>query len=267
VQYLMGRWQGDAEWFKREVGQPMSLKELLALGQKHMPAESKAVLDMVLDALRQPDPREYERRELKQRAMRDFDIGYGWDLPSGVVQADPREPDPLDAFELDGKYPTLAQAKEAVLAWCARTGPPLLTLAGASGVGKTHLAYAAASRVVGLSEPVLFRREADLLAEFQGGVRTGETEELIRAYAAVPWLVLDDFGAVATTDWSRSVEDRLVDARWQGARAGLRTLVTTNMGPKQLPMRAASRLSDVSLGVVVAISAPDHRKRGPRGWR
>ncbi|MDP3062723.1 MAG: hypothetical protein Q8O40_05880, partial [Chloroflexota bacterium] len=139
VQYLMGRWQGDAEWFKREVGRPMSLKELLALVQKHMPAESKAVLDTVLDALRQPDPREYERRELIQRAMRDFDIGYGWDLPPGVVQADTREPDPLDAFELNAKYPTLAHAKEAVLAWCARRGPPLLTLAGTVGVGKTHL--------------------------------------------------------------------------------------------------------------------------------
>lgn len=260
VQYLLGRWQGDAEWFQREVGKPMSFKELLLVVQQHFPAETKTVLGLVLDNLVQPDPREYERREIKRRAFREFDIGYGWDLPPGVPHVDT-----LDSYAPLPQYPTTAEAKEAVITWLARQGPPLLTLAGTPGVGKSHLADAAASHLLDAKEDVLFRKEAGLVSEFQAGVRTGQTEDLLRAYSAVPWLVIDDFGLPATTDWSRTMEDRLVDARWTGAQGGLRTLITTNMLARELPARAASRLKDVVLARVVAIKAPDYRQRRGKG--
>ncbi|MDP3064387.1 MAG: hypothetical protein Q8O40_14425, partial [Chloroflexota bacterium] len=134
IQYMLGKYQGDTEWFQREVGKPMSLRELLALVRDRYPQEVKCVNQIVLEGLRQADPNEWERSENKRRAMRELDIGYGWDLPPGVPGVWT-----FGQYVPDPKYPTTGAAKEAVMAWVARRGPPILTLAGSPGVGKSHL--------------------------------------------------------------------------------------------------------------------------------
>ncbi|MDP3063905.1 MAG: ATP-binding protein [Chloroflexota bacterium] len=266
IQYMLGKYQGDTEWFQREVGKPMSLRELLALVSERYPQEVQRVNQIVLEGLRGADPNEWERREIKRRAFRDFDIGYGWDLPSGVPglwrAKDPRGYEAFDAYIPDPKHPTTGAAKEAVMAWVARRGPPILTLAGSPGVGKSHLTDAAGSVLLAQGDDVVFREASKLFEEFHKAVGSNTLEDLLRAYGSVPWLIVDDFGQGAATDWGRYIQDRLVNDRWTGARGGLRTLATMNLKAPDLPPRVASRLGDRSLGLVVMISAPDYRKRG-----
>ena len=153
------------------------------------------------------------------------------------------------------------------MAWVARRGPPILTLAGSPGVGKSHLTDAAGSVLLAQGEDVVFREASKLFEEFHQAVGSNRLDDLLQAYGSVPWLIVDDFGQGAATDWGRDIQDRLVNDRWTGARGGLRTLVTTNLKAADLPPRVASRLRDRALACVVAISAPDYRTRkGEAKW-
>ncbi|MDP3063524.1 MAG: ATP-binding protein [Chloroflexota bacterium] len=256
IQYMLGKYQGDTEWFQREVGKPMSLRELLALVSERYPQEVKRVNQIVLEGLRQADPNGWERRDNIKKAMRDLDIGYAWDLPPGVPGVWS-----LEQYVPDPKHPTTAAAKDAVEAWLARRAAPILTLAGSTGVGKSHLSDAAGAWLLAKEELVVMRDVAGLMAELYRAVERHEVDERLRAYGMVPWLILDDLGVGATTDWRKDLMDQLINLRWVSARAGLRTMVTTNLKATDLPRRVASRLGDQTLACVVAISAPDYRTR------
>jgi DNA replication protein DnaC len=239
----------------------MTLKELLAIVNERYPQERRAVLDMIHRGFAgTDDAREAERRENIRRAMRVWDVGYGWDLPHGVVGAKT-----LDEYSPDPQHPATGQAKEAVLLWVEGPGRPLLTLAGPPGVGKSHLADGAAMRLLEREAEVVYRSESDLLGDLQGAMRSHTLEDRLRAYGAVPWLIVDDLGLAATGDWMRGLLDQLVDVRWQGARGRLRTLITSNLKSQDLPPRIASRLADVDLGQVIQVAAPDYRRRGRGG--
>jgi DNA replication protein DnaC len=95
---------------------------------------------------------------------------------------------------------------------------------------------------------------AEVRRSFDG--RRGDPLETLRDST---WLILDDVGVEASTDWSKGVIDQAVDQRWVAKK---RLLVTTNAtDPKELPARLASRLGDVAVARVVVIDAPDYRRR------
>ena len=155
---------------------------------------------------------------------------------------------------------SVRSALKATQQWVneADSTPGMLALAGPPGVGKTHLAAGAYWRLRALGRSVLYFREETLIAELYRGTKTGVLEEVRAELAGVPWLVVDDLGVNATTDWLQGAIDGIVNVRWENAgRVG--TMVTTNLQANQLPARTASRLRDMSRAVSVQINAEDYR--------
>lgn len=165
-------------------------------------------------------------------------------------------------FFMAGNNSTLADAYGGTGAWARGMSPYLLTLSGPSGVGKTHLALAAAQVVLHRDQPIIYRTEKALLDELHQAMRKGEygPAEVMRQFTEIPWLVLDDLGAGAVSEWDKAHMDQLVNLRWQGTAAQLRTLVTTNLVGENMTPRMASRLGDIHVGKAILIKALDYRR-------
>lgn len=135
----------------------------------------------------------------------------------------------------------------------------MLTLAGRSGAGKTHLGIAIAQRWLGNFRVARYVHAGMLLADLRAGFSSNREgyEERKERYQTAPLLVLDDLGAEKTTDWAQEQLDMLIDYRYMQR---LHTVVTTNLRTEDLPERIASRLQDTRFGVTVGIQASDYRK-------
>lgn len=149
---------------------------------------------------------------------------------------------------------------ESPMGWCR-------VLMGQYGCGKTHLAYAAANyrRENGLpyrmiTAPALMgqlknsidekKRSIDSMAAVAFG-----PEEWVKVYGETKaLLILDDFGAQQDTEWATAQLFTILDMRYDRE---LPTLITTNLGMKQMDPRIASRCA---AGVIVC-NAPDQRVR------
>lgn len=91
--------------------------------------------------------------------------------------------------------------------------------------------------------------------------RDDSEESLIAQYVNVRWLVLDDLGAGALTDFERRYALDLLNRRGNAKR---RTILTTNLQlqeiAEKLDERIASRLSGFD-----QIEAQGNDRRAPRG--
>ena len=173
----------------------------------------------------------------------------------------PTVPVSLDHFLVRDGFPVVSEALAAVQGWLKGRRPNLLTLSGPPGVGKSHLAIAAAQHLAATNHQVMYREEASMLRGLQQGIQSGATEKMLQELEEVPWLVLEEIGTVAASAWTTETLDRIVNTRWKNAEF-LRTLVTTNLIGPELPARLSSRLSDISRAQVILIDAPDFRRTG-----
>lgn len=158
---------------------------------------------------------------------------------------------------------SLQEAKQAALEWASETGPGLLVLAGNNGVGKTHLAQASLLVLVQQDQDVLFQTEASIFTRLHAAMRPDSpfgVDDVLHDLMVTRWLILDDVGATVLGQWDRSQLDAVIDARWQGAKRGQRTLVTTNLTGQELSQRVASRLRDVTLGRIILMQGRDYRQ-------
>jgi DNA replication protein DnaC len=183
----------------------------------------------------------------------------------------------LDSYRPDAGHPSQAVAKEAVLSmvatWASGDWSAGILLASSDvGIGKTHLAIAAAREGV-----MLYRSEIgeQILAvwdmpSFVDAVRhtydDGGTADLMVSVQQPVILVLDDIGTEHVSNESRSwyqgLMFQIVNARWLARRA---TIVTTNLGADDawawVGPRVFSRLIEL-VGAPVLMQGEDYRLGG-----
>ncbi|WP_327417590.1 ATP-binding protein [Streptomyces sp. NBC_01233] len=187
-------------------------------------------------------------------------------IPSRYQQAtisDPRVSQWVDEVVERSSAPHTAGRREVA------TGPSLLLL-GATGVGKTHEAFAAIRALIATGIVVRWESvtAADLYAEMRP--RQGvDPEWMLRRLARIPVLHLDDLGAATTTRWTEELTYRLINHRYNRE---LPTLITSNLAPARTPSmpaeqpvlreqigdRVASRL--VGMCQQIAMTGPDRRR-------
>jgi DNA replication protein DnaC len=123
--------------------------------------------------------------------------------------------------------------------------PRGLLLMGQVGSGKTHLAAAAANKLLQNGRRVLFLVVPDFLDELRSsfGAEDVEMRRLLDRAKHVEVLILDDLGSHNFTDWTRSVLFSILNYRMN---EGLTTLATTNLDAEKLKellgVRSLSRL-------------------------
>lgn len=121
---------------------------------------------------------------------------------------------------------------------------------GDCGVGKTHLAAAIANRLLKQGQGVVCMTMIDLLARLKETFRDGPkghygpTEaEIMKNYAEVPLLIIDDLGSEQPTEWGISKIYAIINVRYE---AYMPIIVTTNYAGGELAerMTPGARASD-----------------------
>ena len=160
--------------------------------------------------------------------------------------------------------PGMRAAFAAAADWGQGKGPPFLLLSSAQrGVGKTHLAIAAAAECIargGAVRYLIVPQYLDALRSTQRPDATTRLDDARRPAETYPALVLDDLGAGRPTDWAEEQLFTIVNERW---RRELRTFVTTNVAADAIEPRTRSRLTDARLGRVVVGTGSDYRQHPP----
>jgi DNA replication protein DnaC len=182
----------------------------------------------------------------------------------------------LDRYRPDPAYPSQAVAKAAVRrlvdAWARGDWSAGIVLSSPDvGIGKTHLAIAAAREGVMRYRPRIGERVLAVwdMPTFVEAVRHTYRDDrapdpLASAQEPVI-LVLDDLGTEHVTlraqTWYQDLMFRLFHARWVASRA---TVVTTNLDANQLCQRLGDRVYSrlISLAdLPVQMRGQDHRLR------
>ena len=148
-----------------------------------------------------------------------------------------------------------------------------LYLAGPTGVGKTHLAAAIVGESIAQGREVLFRFVPDLLDDLRRSYGPAGGKSFDRVFSHVrdvDVLILDDFGAEASTGWAEEKLYQLIvhrhDSMMPTVFTSRNTLETIGDSDIRITSRYSeaivSRLSDANVVAERYLSAPDFRHRG-----
>jgi DNA replication protein DnaC len=166
------------------------------------------------------------------------------------------------------RYRNVDPAEPRAVEWATqftadpRATPSLLIL-GATGTGKTHLAYAIVRAVAETGTPAAIGWRATTAADLYAALqpRPGvDSETEFRTYARSPLLFLDDLGAAKGSEWTEQITYRLINYRYEQC---LPSIVTSNVPPADLREvvgeRVASRLFEMT--VRVSLKGDDRRRK------
>jgi DNA replication protein DnaC len=151
-----------------------------------------------------------------------------------------------------------------------KAGFGILTLAGPTGVGKTHLAIGIGWDWIEKGKWVKFYQVGEMLDELRATFDKTERwlrwdepfkdltfDELFSQLKDCDLLVLDDLGAEYETKWATEKLDSLINYRYLNRKV---MVVTTNAKREDLPARIADRLSDTRKARIVQMSASSYRR-------
>lgn len=131
---------------------------------------------------------------------------------------------------------------------------PSLLLAGPTGTGKTHLAFATlrlASEAGHKTLPWVATSTAALYGDLRPSAKR-DSEAIFTKVMNAPLLLLDDLGAAKTTEWTEEITYRLIDHRYNHC---LPSIFTTNARKGELTEilgdRTGSRLTEMCQKVVL----------------
>ncbi len=134
---------------------------------------------------------------------------------------------------------------------------------GVNGCGKTHLAAAIVNYRYQIKQPALFIVVPDFLDHLRTTFSPESKisyDQLFESVKDTPLLVLDDFGAQATTPWAQEKLYQVINYRYN---ARLPMVITTNCSLEEIEERIASRLADTNISTSFNIMAPHYRADRP----
>lgn len=159
-----------------------------------------------------------------------------------------------DVKSLEGAFRAARKFAETSSGW--------LVFTGSYGCGKTHLAAAIANYQASQGLPTLFVSVPDLLDHLRATFNPGSTVTYDRRFEEIRTarlLVLDDLGAQSTTSWAKEKLYQLFDYRYN---ARLPTVITTAHRLDEIDERLRTRMLDVRLCRIYAVTAPGYRGGG-----
>ncbi len=228
-----------------------------------------AALPTVFTAVRQPadlDARLAVR--LTDPALAQV-VDLGGEAQPAYVQVGAMTRERLAAFTFDNFIPdgvgltgpdrkSLEGAYRRAVTW-SRDPKGWFVLLGKNGSGKTHLAAAIANERLAKGDRVAFANVPDLLDELRAAYAPDARrryDDIFRTLAEMPVLILDDLGAQKSSPWAEEKLYQLLNHRHL-ARA--LTVITSNVHPKDMEPRIASRIGDRDVSEMSEITAPDFR--------
>ena len=191
----------------------------------------------------------------------------------GAIPVNMRRRMTFDLFDTEGngrlndyEQRSLRSAKAYVQRW-ANNPNGWLSLHGPYGVGKTHLAVAAAAEREDRGDEVFFATVADLLDYLRATFAPDSPvshDDLLDRIRTADVLVLDDMGAERSTPFAEDKLFQIVGYRYEER---LPTIITTSHQIEEIAAarpRIASRLQDPLVVTEWPIEAPDYRQGGVR---
>ncbi len=141
----------------------------------------------------------------------------------------------------------------------ARKPEGWLVFTGPAACGKTFLAAAIANARADLGQPPLFIIVSELLDHLRATFSPASPVSLDRRFEEIrtaPLLILDDLGSQSNTPWAQEKLFQLFDYRYL---TRLPTVITVTGLMENLDARLLSRLEDVRLCTICAITVPNYR--------
>lgn len=134
-------------------------------------------------------------------------------------------------------------AYEAAQDFAVGLGPPILTLIGDVGRGKSHLAEAVVRQCLSQGARARYEHVGDMLGRLQEAINNPNMDMGMEINQCKWWevLVLDDLGVQADTVWAVATLDKIVDSRYSN---GKRTVITTNLTEAEMKRGPARRMAD-----------------------
>lgn len=136
--------------------------------------------------------------------------------------------------------------------------PPLLFVYGTTGCGKTMLCESSVRELLKRGVDCRLWTVEGLISKLKQSIPENTTELLMTRLKALPALILDEWGQNYGSPWEEQKLEEIVIAR---ERAGLITIITSNLEPDILPERVSSRFRDKAQARIIKNSAPDYRPK------
>ena len=173
----------------------------------------------------------------------------------------------FDTFDARGNKPNADQRRDLEIALKAARNYAAdpdgwLTLFGAIGAGKTHLAVAIAAERRKSGQSVFFASVPDLMDYLRYTFNPDSGISYDRVFDQVrnaPLLILDDLSIDNLTNWAY---DRLCQIVVHRYNSRMPTVIATRMNIAAQFGTIASRAQDSTTGVLIRMEAPDYRIRG-----